>query len=707
MRLLARATAVAATLTMSATLAVTPATADPVPAELSAQITSPVPGVDVLSGQQSVVVHVTAASGVTPTAATVAVTALNDATRSRTGTSDVPTTCAPECDVTVVVDTVSWIDPGSDPLAGETSLPDGYATMEATVDGTTESGSTVRASSSSELMQVGNARPQLWPGMQDQYTRLPVVGTDPIQVSAYVSPYGAGVDRLEATLFGPDVRWRGSFPGTPLDAQHQSLVIGSIPTTGLTTGHYTLRFVAFDGAGKPSDIVTREVTYYSGPEARTDRLVPRTPTQANGWTGGVAEVTVSVGPDWSPFAPKRVDVYLDGNTASPAGTVKSFPWADYCSVSPEGYSVCPSTIKVKVPLITPTVTGGIWDYEQPLAAGAHAVSVVYTETTGPQDWQGNSRTATATSTTSVAAAGVTATTTVNGPVVQNASGTLAFTLTSRAGAATPAPQIRSWKAAPTGAATLASGTCSSSCLAVTGTIQLKSLPGSYPGLVPDFHVVPVTLTFTDSDGVTRTKTVNIGVDPAVRTALSVPTTGTSGATAYVTMSVQQLNNEMLPGVPVALQTRTAGSTTWRTVTSTRTTSTGSVRVPVVLKYNAYWRTVVAARPGWNGSATSAQLYSKVAAKVTASGVPTTGVAGRIYPVKATLYPVSAGRRVSVQVRASGTATWRTVTRPATNTLGQVSAGVKYARGTWQVRVVADATTASASGTSKILTIKVS
>ena len=707
MRLIARAVAIAATLTIASTLAITPATADPSPAELSVQITSPVPGVDALSGEQSFVVHIAAAPGVIPQTATVVVTTLNDATRSRTGTSEIPLTCAPECDVTVVVDTVSWIDPGADPTAGETSLSDGYATMEATVDGTTESGVTVRASSSSDLMQVSNARPQLWPGMQDQYTSLPVVGVDPIEVAAYVSPYGAGVDRLEATLFGPDVRWRGSFAGTPLDAQHQSLVTGSIPTTGLTTGHYTLRFVAFDSAGKPSDIVTREVTYYSGPQARTDRLVPRTPTQANGWTGGVAEVTLGVGPDWSPFAPKRVDVYLDGNTASPAGTVKTFPWADYCSVSPEGYSVCPSTIKVTVPLTTPTVSGGIWEYEQPLAAGAHTVSVAYTEATGPQDRQGNSRTATATSTSSIVAAGVTATTTVNGPVVQNASGTLAFTLTSRAGTETPAPQIRSWKAAPTGGTTLASGTCSTSCLAVTGTIQLKSLPGSYPGLVPDFHVVPVTLTFTDSDGVTRSKTVNIGVDPAVRTALSVATTGTAGATAYVTMSVQQLNNEMLPGVPVALQARTAGSTTWRTVTSTRTTSTGSVRVPVTLKDNTYWRTVVAARAGWNGAATSAQLYTKVAARVTVAGVPTTGIAGRIYPVKATLYPVSAGRRVSVQVRAWGAATWRTVTRPATNTLGQVSAGVKYSRGTWQVRVVADATTASASGTSKILTIRVS
>jgi hypothetical protein len=68
--------------------------------------------------------------------------------------------------------------------------------------------------------------------------------------------------------------------------------------------------------------------------------------------------------------------------------------------------------------------------------------------------------------------------------------------------------------------------------------------------------------------------------------------------------------------------------------------------------------------------------------------------------------VTTGRRVSVQVRKSGTSTWKTVTRPATNKYGQVATSVKFARGTWQVRVVADAITASSSGISKILTIKV-
>ena len=687
MRLAARAAAtLVAALTTAAGFAASPsAVAQDAPTGLSVEITSPVPTGSYLSGQQPVTVHVVVEPGVTPATATVTITSEYDQTRKRSATTTIPETCAPECDVTVTVDTVSWIDPGDTADATQTSLLDGLALVEAKVDGAGTAGEAVTGAASLYL-EVRNNRPKVWPGMESSYTSYPVVGDGAIPIDAWVNAYSDGVDRLEVTLFGPGVRWRGSFPGTALDGNAQSHITGSIPTAGLATGNYVLRFVAFDSAGAPSDVVTRDVLYYSGPKVTLNRLVPTT-------AGALVEATMTVGPDWSLFQPRRLEVVVDGQPAA-TGTMTDFPRDRYCTLTAESY-VCPDRITVGVPVA------------MQLAPGPHSVRATYTEQTaygqGP-----TVRTATAGTTAQLTAAGVTAAVTVRGPVVQNASGTLAFTLTSLAGTATPASQIRSWRVdRPYATGTLASGSCTSSCLTVNGSVALKSLEGWYPTLEPRARrIVPLTLFYTDSAGITRTTTTKVAVDPAVKANLSVPATGGAGSTATATISVQQLAGQLLPGVPVTLQARTAGSTTWRTVVSTRTTSTGSVRVPVSLKYNTYWRAVIPARPGWNGGATSPQRYTKVAAKVSASGLPTTGVRGRYYPVNAALSPVSTGRRVSVQVRAYGASTWRTVLRPATNKYGQTASRVRFGRGTWQVRVVADATTASASGISRTLTIKV-
>jgi hypothetical protein len=147
-----------------------------------------------------------------------------------------------------------------------------------------------------------------------------------------------------------------------------------------------------------------------------------------------------------------------------------------------------------------------------------------------------------------------------------------------------------------------------------------------------------------------------------------------------------------------VQARTAGSSTWRTITTTKTTSIGTVRVPVALKYNTYWRAIVPARAGWNGAGTSPERYTKVGAKVAVSGTPSIATIGRYYTLKATLNPVSLGRRVSVQMREGTSTTWRTFARPATNKYGQVTAKVKFGPGSWNLRVVADATTVSSAGT---------
>lgn len=711
MRLLERALAVTVALTTAVTLVVPTATAESVPPTLGAQVVSPVGEGRVLSGMQPVVVRVTAAGGVTPSVAAVTVSSLNEPTIARTGSLRVAPGCAPTCDVTVVVDTLSWMDRGPEPSPGDTMLPDGPATMTVVLEGTTTSGSLVRTTVPAGAIDVDNHRPQLWVGSDDQYLHEPVVGTDPIAVDAVLTPVADGAGGLQATVTGAGVSRTTRFAATPLDGNHQSRVVGSIPTTGLPTGRYTLRFIAFDDVGTPSVAVTRELVRYSGPQVRAGRLVAQQPTDANGWKGGIAEVTLSVGPGWSPFQPKRVEVFLDGAT-TPAGTMTYFPRVDYCTVNPAGSEVCPSTIKVNVPLSTPAVNDGIYDYGAPMSTGVHRVVARYTEATGFQDWRGDSRTATAETISTLAAAGVTATTSVNGPVVQNASGSLAFTLSATSGTGVAAPQVRSWKAAVVGGRTLASGACAgASCLTIKGSVSLKSLVGGYRGIVPDFHLVPVVLTSNDSVGVVRTTTLEIPVDPAVRTAVLAPTSGVAGSTASLTVTVQQLDNEMLPGIPVVLQTRTVGSSVWRTVTSTRTTSSGIVRVPVALKDNAVWRSVVPARPSWNGGATSAEVSTKVAARVTVLGVPARGSAGRLYPVKATVYPVSAGRRMAVQVRAvkaSGSAVpWRTVARLMTNRSGQISTALKFTRGTWQVRVVAEATSISSPGASTTLTSKVS
>ena len=109
--------------------------------------------------------------------------------------------------------------------------------------------------------------------------------------------------------------------------------------------------------------------------------------------------------------------------------------------------------------------------------------------------------------------------------------------------------------------------------------------------------------------------------------------------------------------------------------------------------------MVAARPGYNGSGTSATAQTWVRARVTITGLPHTMRAGRTYHATATVAPASAKRTITSAIRRR----WVHALGDACplDDLGQRGGpGVRgRATGTWYLRAVASSVTTSGQGVS--------
>jgi hypothetical protein len=235
-------------------------------------------------------------------------------------------------------------------------------------------------------------------------------------------------------------------------------------------------------------------------------------------------------------------------------------------------------------------------------------------------------------------------------------------------------------------------------------VSLTSLRGAVPGLGPSEHVHPISVQVTDSDGLTRTSSVKVGVDAKLRVGLLATKTVAYGAKTTLTAYAQQSDNAMIPGVPVTFQTRTAGTTTWRTFATVKTNSLGKATTTRAVTLNTQWRAVVPARVGYYGAGTTATVATTVPAKLTLSGVPATGYSSRTYTATVKVLPASS-RVVYVQVRKAGSTTWSTLAKKTTDRYGVVKVGVKRARGTWYVRAyVPGVNTSAARYTSSVKTV---
>lgn len=160
-------------------------------------------------------------------------------------------------------------------------------------------------------------------------------------------------------------------------------------------------------------------------------------------------------------------------------------------------------------------------------------------------------------------------------------------------------------------------------------------------------------------------------------------------------------------VPVTLQRKVAGTTTWTTIATARTDSTGKAALRFANTANGRLRALVAsAVPGrtltlperaitsvgtvsWYSVVSYARAYAPVTARVTAA-------------------PYESGARIAVQVRRLGTTTWTTVATGNLGTTGAAAGTFKLtSRGTWQVRVGRYATTRIATGYTSIRKLTIS
>jgi len=691
MRQTALAPAFACILAAAAVLPTGTAAADEAPAQTTVQVLSPSNDGAEGAGTVAVRLAIQAGAGQVPRTASVTIRSFDEETRRRSASLELPPECATACEVSVPVDTTTWHDPGDDPGAPDPMLQEtgGRNTQLVTATVTSDTADGEATSTSPEASFVlNNTRPTLWG--TSNYT-LPVAADDTVPVDLYPSARaGQVLDRVDVALLGQGRRVNSSWPIPVPDAHGNYTMPVRLPVTGLVEGVYTMRAVAFDAAGAASDLLLTSVRVYRAPQVRVEALSAVTPAKGTP-NGGVAKIDFTTGPGGWPYAPENLEVFLDGATYQSGVMEPSMITSTDCDAQP-----CPATTwhTATIPLITHDGA--------PLSPGRHTVRVRYTESTSRDRYGDTTSSVTTEATRTVTAAGIQAALTVLGPVAEGTGGTLKAVLTGLAADDHARPTVAAWRAAETfpGAPTLASGTCAgATCANLTALVPLKSLRGAYPGTgaIDRRHAVGVRV--TDSAGISRTSTITFNVDARARIALLGPSSATYGAKVKLVAGVQQSDNTMLPGVPVAFQARTVGSTTWRTVDTVRTNSLGQAVAYSVVGVNTVWRAVIAQRPGYNGPGASPTRTTSVTARVTLSGIPSTAVAGKAYPVKASVAPGGSGRVVTVQVRSSGSSTWRTVSRPATDRYGVARTSLRLARGTWYVRAVAASTTTSAAGTS--------
>jgi GH25 family lysozyme M1 (1,4-beta-N-acetylmuramidase)/5-hydroxyisourate hydrolase-like protein (transthyretin family) len=170
--------------------------------------------------------------------------------------------------------------------------------------------------------------------------------------------------------------------------------------------------------------------------------------------------------------------------------------------------------------------------------------------------------------------------------------------------------------------------------------------------------------------------------PVANVALTpIPTTVSLDATATnvlagtsVTLSGTLSGKTPLAGVPVTIQRQLPGSSSWTSVRSTTTSSTGTFALPTTMMTSAAYRASYAGTPAYTPTTSTTQAITVTRAATTASmGVSNTKpYKGWSITIGGTLsnngHPV-VRRRVTVVGEAAGTSTWTTVGAATTDSAG--------------------------------------
>jgi hypothetical protein len=181
-------------------------------------------------------------------------------------------------------------------------------------------------------------------------------------------------------------------------------------------------------------------------------------------------------------------------------------------------------------------------------------------------------------------------------------------------------------------------------------------------------------------------------------------------TATVTVRDEKKRGEVSsagPGVAVTVQRKKAGTTTWTTIGTASTSSTGVAVLRYTNTASGRLRALVTGAVPASTVTTAERSVTSVAA-VAWSYLPTTVRSGATVTGSVYSRPYEKGATIRFQARKYGATAWTTFGTGTVGTSGYAKAsGRLYARGTWEVRIQRVGTTTQATGYSTIRRIKVS
>ncbi|GAA1235882.1 hypothetical protein [Oryzihumus leptocrescens] len=206
----------------------------------------------------------------------------------------------------------------------------------------------------------------------------------------------------------------------------------------------------------------------------------------------------------------------------------------------------------------------------------------------------------------------------------------------------------------------------------------------------------------------REYTTTVYADRTVTISNVLGTYGTVGATSVTVTDLRNIEEGSVAAadVPVTVQRLSAGSNTWQTLATVRTSTAGAARVSFTNTISGRLRALV---PSTVPGDTVSSEWGWVTANSSSAwtSLPTWTRAGRFVTAKATTRPYDAGARALLQVYRYGTYSWVTVANVPVSTTGAVTSSFRLNRGYYAVRVYRLATAAHAGSLTSLRFIRVS
>jgi len=187
--------------------------------------------------------------------------------------------------------------------------------------------------------------------------------------------------------------------------------------------------------------------------------------------------------------------------------------------------------------------------------------------------------------------------------------------------------------------------------------------------------------------------------------ISAPSITTYGTAATVSGTLRTTSGVAVGGQRVVLQWRRANTTTWQTVASGTTSSTGAVSLRYAPPTNGSFRLVSQASWAYAAS-TSATVTTLVRWRVSAAFADSTVTRGTTVYLRGSVVPIRSGTTVQRQRLVSGT--WVTISSGTVRTDGTYSFTFSWSTpGTYTYRVVVPSTSLNLIGYSPTRTLYVS